>query len=80
LPESAGLNGTKRDSAGFGRAEALGRVAVHRQPLTVRSPLPYFHNGFAATLDAVVAFYESKFGIVFTAQDRSDLLMFLRSL
>jgi len=41
---------------------------------------PYFHNGSAATLDAAVAFYESRFGIVFTAQERSDLLMFLRSL
>jgi hypothetical protein len=28
----------------------------------------------------VVAFYESRFEIVFTAQERSDLLMFLRSL
>ena len=41
---------------------------------------PYFHNGFAATLDDAVAFYETRFGIVFTAQDRADLLMFLRSL
>jgi len=41
---------------------------------------PYFHNGFAATLDEVVTFYETRFGIVFTPQDRSDLLMFLRSL
>jgi cytochrome c peroxidase len=41
---------------------------------------PYFHNGFAATLDAVVAFYTARFGIAFTAQERSDLLMFLRSL
>jgi len=41
---------------------------------------PYFHNGSAATLDAAVAFYESRFGIAFTAQERSDLLMFLRSL
>lgn len=41
---------------------------------------PYFHNGFAATLDDVVAFYTSRFSIAFTAQERSDLLMFLRSL
>ena len=41
---------------------------------------PYFHNGFAADLNAVVAFYETRFAIVFTAQERSDLLMFLRSL
>jgi hypothetical protein len=41
---------------------------------------PYFHNGSAATLDDVVAFYTSRFGIAFTAQERADLLMFLRSL
>jgi hypothetical protein len=41
---------------------------------------PYFHNGSAATLDDAVAFYVSRFGISFTAQERSDLLIFLRSL
>jgi hypothetical protein len=41
---------------------------------------PYFHNGFAATLDDVVSFYVARFGITFTAQERADLLMFLRSL
>ncbi|TMQ26441.1 MAG: hypothetical protein E6J90_04380 [Deltaproteobacteria bacterium] len=41
---------------------------------------PYFHNGLAADLDAVVDFYESRFQIGFTAQDKSDLVAFLRSL
>jgi hypothetical protein len=41
---------------------------------------PYFHNGSAATLDDAVSFYVSRFGIAFTAQERADLLMFLRSL
>lgn len=41
---------------------------------------PYFHNGSAATLDDVVAFYDTRFNIGLTAQDRADLVAFLRSL
>jgi cytochrome c peroxidase len=41
---------------------------------------PYFHNGFAASLTDVVSFYQTRFGIGFTAQETADLLMFLRSL
>jgi hypothetical protein len=41
---------------------------------------PYFHNGSAATLDDVVAFYDTRFNIGLTAQDRADLAAFLRSL
>jgi hypothetical protein len=41
---------------------------------------PYFHNGFAADLDAVVAFYDTRFNIGFTKQEKSDLVAFLRSL
>jgi cytochrome c peroxidase len=41
---------------------------------------PYFHNGSAATLDEVVDFYVSRFGVVFTAQERKDLIAFLVTL
>jgi hypothetical protein len=41
---------------------------------------PYFHNGFAADLDAVVDFYDTRFNIGFTAQEKSDLVAFLRAL
>ncbi|HET7506020.1 MAG TPA: hypothetical protein VFK02_33600 [Kofleriaceae bacterium] len=41
---------------------------------------PYFHNGFAADLDAVVAFYDQRFNIGLTQQEKSDLVAFLRSL
>jgi hypothetical protein len=41
---------------------------------------PYFHNGFAADLDAVVDFYDTRFNIGFTKQEKSDLVAFLRSL
>jgi cytochrome c peroxidase len=80
LPEPAGLSGTERTSAGFGRAEAPERVAVRRQHLSFRSPLSYFHNGFAKDLDAVVDFYEERFNLGLSKQEHSDLVAFLRSL
>ena len=41
---------------------------------------PYFHNGFAADFDAVVDFYNQRFGIGLTPQERADLVAFLRTL
>jgi cytochrome c peroxidase len=41
---------------------------------------PYFHNGAAATLDQVVAFYNQRFQMHLTAQEQSDLVAFLKSL
>lgn len=41
---------------------------------------PYFHNGFAATLPDAVEFYQERFAIGFTAQEKADLVAFLRSL
>jgi hypothetical protein len=41
---------------------------------------PYFHNGVAATLRDVVEFYNTRFDIGLSAQDKADLVAFLRSL
>jgi cytochrome c peroxidase len=41
---------------------------------------PYFHNGSARTLLDAVHFYESRFGLVLTHQEESDLVAFLSSL
>ena len=41
---------------------------------------PYFHNGFAATLADVVEFYDGRFNIGLTGQDKSDLIAFLKAL
>ena len=41
---------------------------------------PYFHNGSAATLEEVVEFYDTRFNIGLTAQEKSDLVAFLRAL
>jgi len=41
---------------------------------------PYFHNGFAADLDAAVDFYNQRFDIGLTPQEHDDLVAFLRTL
>jgi cytochrome c peroxidase len=40
---------------------------------------PYFHNGFAKDLWAVVDFYNARFNIGLTQQEKSDLVAFLSS-
>lgn len=41
---------------------------------------PYFHNGFAANLNEVVDFYNERFGMNLSAQEKSDLVAFLKTL
>jgi cytochrome c peroxidase len=41
---------------------------------------PYFHNGSAATLEDAVDFYDTRFNIGFTDQEKADLVAFLRAL
>jgi len=41
---------------------------------------PYFHNGIAPTLEAVVELYDSRKGLGLTAQQKADLVQYLRSL
>jgi cytochrome c peroxidase len=41
---------------------------------------PYFHNGSAATLMDAVNFYNQRFGIGFTEQQKTDLVNFLNTL
>ena len=41
---------------------------------------PYFHNGSAATLMDVVNFYDQRFSLNFTAQQKADLVAFLNAL
>lgn len=44
------------------------------------SRAPYFHNGSAQTLDDVITFYDKRFNIGFTAQEKADLVAFLSAL
>jgi cytochrome c peroxidase len=41
---------------------------------------PYFHNGAAATLDELVNFYNQRFQMNLTAEQKEDLVAFLNSL
>ncbi len=41
---------------------------------------PYFHNGFAADLAAVVDFYNTRFTLDLDDQEKSDLIAFLQTL
>jgi cytochrome c peroxidase len=44
------------------------------------SRAPYFHNGSAASLNDVLDFYEKRFHIGFTTQEKKDLIAFLNTL
>jgi len=62
-----------------GRCADVGRFKVPTlRGLAARAP--YFHNGLAATLDDVVQFYEERFGMGLSAEEKRDLAAFLRAL
>jgi cytochrome c peroxidase len=46
-------------------------------PRALAARAPYFHNGSAATLLNVANFYDQRFGIGFTQQQKDDLVNFL---
>jgi cytochrome c peroxidase len=62
-----------------GRWEDVGRFRV---PVLrgLASRAPYFHNGAAESIEAVVEFYDSRFEMGLTAREKSDLAAFLRCL
>ena len=41
---------------------------------------PYFHNGSAHSFEDVVNFYDQRFGVGFTDQEKADLIAFLQTL
>lgn len=68
-----------------GRAMITGRfsdVGKFKVPVLrgLSARAPYFHNGSARTLLNVVEFYEDRFQIGFTAQEKADLTAFLGAL
>jgi cytochrome c peroxidase len=62
-----------------GQCEDIGRL---KSPILrgLASRAPYFHNGSAATLLDVVNFYDQRFTIGFTDQEKEDLVNFLNTL
>src|SRR5262245_30433050 len=66
-----------------GRALITGKwrhMSVFKGPILrgLAARAPYFHNGLAATLADVVDFYNGRFSIGLSAQERSDLIAFLK--
>jgi len=78
-------SGETRQTTDPGRALITGKwgdIGKFKGPTlrALAARAPYFHNGSAATLDEVIDFYESRFGLALTQEERSDLLAFLRAL
>ena len=68
-----------------GRALITGRwkdIGRFKGPVlrALASRPPYFHNGSAANLTQVVDFYDARFSIGLTAQEKADLVAFLQTL
>ena len=68
-----------------GRALLTGRwkdMSLFKGPILrgLAARPPYFHNGSAATLEDVVDFYDTRFGLQLTPQEKADLVAFLRAL
>ena len=68
-----------------GRAMVTGRwddIGKFKGPIlrALAARAPYFHDGSASGLEDVIAFYDTRFEIRFTAREKADLLAFLRAL
>ena len=78
-------DGTSLQVTDIGRAMKSGKCADVGK---VKGPLlrglaaraPYFHNGAAASLDDVVDFYDERFSLNLTGQQKADLVAFLQTL
>jgi len=68
-----------------GRALITGRwrdIGKFKGPILrgLSARAPYFHNGFAPDLSAVVEFYDGRFNMHLSDEEKSDLVAFLRAL
>lgn len=78
-------DGTSVQVTDIGRAMKSGQcadVGKVKGPILrgLASRAPYFHNGAAASLNDVVEFYNERFNLTLTAQQKSDLVAFLQTL
>jgi cytochrome c peroxidase len=77
--------GEIRKTTDPGRALLTGRwqdIGKFKGPVlrSLAARPPYFHNGLAADLSEVVDFYDTRFSIGFTDQEKADLVAFLEAL
>ena len=68
-----------------GRAMVTGKwsdIGKFKGPIlrALAARAPYFHNGSASTLDEAVDFYDTRFNIGLTSQEKADLVAFLSAL
>jgi hypothetical protein len=78
-------NGTVRKVTDPGRALISGKCAdigKFKGPVlrSLAARAPYFHNGLGTDLNAVIEFYNERFDMNLTAQQKSDLAAFLATL
>jgi cytochrome c peroxidase len=79
------LTGQTRKTTDPGRALITGKwkdIGKFKGPILrgLSSRAPYFHNGFAADVGAVIDFYSARFDVNFTDAERKDLIAFLGAL
>jgi cytochrome c peroxidase len=79
------LTGETRQTTDPGRALITGRwkdIGKFKGPVlrALASRPPYFHDGSASDLGAVIDFYNTRFNAHFTDQEKSDLIAFLNAL
>jgi hypothetical protein len=72
-PAETGMDGVLAGRGATGRYRTTPLRGAWQHP-------PYFHNGSAATLEAVVDHYNSVLGLGLTSAQRADLVQFLKSL
>jgi cytochrome c peroxidase len=77
--------GQTRQTSDPGRALLTGKfrdIGKFKGPVlrALASRPPYFHDGSATDLPAVIDFYESRFGMTLTDQEKADLVAFLNAL
>jgi cytochrome c peroxidase len=77
--------GERRKTTDPGRALITGKwndIGKFKGPVLrgLAGRAPYFHDGSAEDLNAVLDFYSTRFGVHFTDQEREDLIAFLNSL
>ncbi|HEX3896367.1 MAG TPA: hypothetical protein VHW73_09160 [Rudaea sp.] len=77
--------GATRQTTDPGRALITGKwadVGKFKGPILrgLAARAPYFHNGSAASLGDAIDFYDTRFNVGFTKQEKQDLIAFLSAL
>ena len=80
---AANFKDTRRHDIGTGSPSSRGAFdSAFETPtlLNVRFTAPYMHDGSLATLGEVIEWFDQRFSLQFTAQQKSDLLAYLEAL